>query len=220
MVKRNAQAYFASALVFPGGVVDPDDSSPDWLAHVSGAEGLDPRERARRIAAFRETFEEVGILLGASQSTAAVQPAPGASSFLDLVNRSSVKLPLEALHRFGHWITPTFSPKRYDTHFFLCGLSTDQAAVCDGGETTTVEWIAPAEALARAASGDRSILFPTRMNLIRLAESQDVASAVAAAKSSTPFTVLPVVEKTERGICVRIPTEAGYGVVEDWPTLG
>lgn len=47
MVRRHASATFPSALVFPGGVVEPAD----------GAE----RGRALRTAALRETWEECGI---------------------------------------------------------------------------------------------------------------------------------------------------------------
>jgi 8-oxo-dGTP pyrophosphatase MutT (NUDIX family) len=41
MVRRHEKAHFASALVFPGGTIDPEDRSEVWLDHITGADGLD-----------------------------------------------------------------------------------------------------------------------------------------------------------------------------------
>jgi 8-oxo-dGTP pyrophosphatase MutT (NUDIX family) len=211
MVRRHAEAVFASALVFPGGVVDPDDASEDWLPYVSGADGLSEAERARRIAACRETFEEATLFLAAGDA-----PPPSATAaparFLDLVKQAGARLALDALHPFGHWITPEMAPKRFDTHFYLCRAPAGQIAVCDGGETVSLEWVSPAAALASAEAGERTILFPTQMNLRRLAESVDSAQAIAAAQARPPFTVTPRAERTAEGVRVVIPHEAGYGV--------
>ena len=57
MVARHRQIDFASgALVFPGGRVEPEDET------LGGGE-YDRRERALRVGAIRETFEECGVLL-------------------------------------------------------------------------------------------------------------------------------------------------------------
>src|SRR5271155_222890 len=54
MVVRHHKIDFASgALVFPGGKVDPEDYA------LAG----DDAEKASRVAAVRETFEECGVLL-------------------------------------------------------------------------------------------------------------------------------------------------------------
>jgi len=131
-----------------------------------------------------------------------------------LVAATGGKLPLGALAHFGHWITPEGPPKRFDTHFFLAEAPAGQEATCDGGETVALEWVTPCDVLARAADGDLSILFPTRMNLKRLAESETVAEAIAAARARPRFTVMPRPERREGGTAVVIPAEAGYGVTE------
>ena len=66
MVKRNAREPFASALVFPGGVVDAEDYSDSWSPHCESKLDLSADERALRIAACRESWEEVGLLPGSS----------------------------------------------------------------------------------------------------------------------------------------------------------
>src|SRR5690606_14283426 len=56
MVQRHHQVDFASsALVFPGGKVDPGDRDPTVRARCRGADGLDDDALALRVAAVRET---------------------------------------------------------------------------------------------------------------------------------------------------------------------
>jgi hypothetical protein len=75
------------------------------------------------------------------------------------------------------------------------------------------EWIPPLEALRLAQTGERTIIFPTRMNLQLLGEASSAADATARAAGRTLVTVLPVVEQREGGGVLVIPPEAGYGAV-------
>ncbi|MDR3389648.1 MAG: NUDIX domain-containing protein [Rudaea sp.] len=217
MVRRHNNGQFASALVFPGGLVSPSDHDETWAPLLDGAQGLESEERALAIAAFRETFEEAALLLARDADGRPVGcHSAERSDFRQVVEASGGKLPIGALAHFGHWITPEGAPKRFDTHFFLAEAPAGQEAICDGGETVALEWAEPRDVLARAADGDLSILFPTRMNLKRLAESTSVAEAIAAAKARPRFTVLPRTEKREGGIAVVIRAEAGYGETENF----
>lgn len=72
-------------------------------------------------------------------------------------------------------------------------------------------WINPARALAEADAGRYTLVFATRLNLQMLAQSPDVASALAAARARRVVTVEPVATKTDTGYTLRIPIEAGYG---------
>ena len=66
MVKRHHQIDFASgALVFPGGKTHEGDHDPAWSAHATGWEAAPEDQRALRIAAIREVYEEAGVLLAA-----------------------------------------------------------------------------------------------------------------------------------------------------------
>lgn len=209
MVKRRSSSFYASALVFPGGLVEAADASLDWLPHVKAAAGMDANARALRIAGFRETHEETGMLLAhGGAPSAADQP------FLDMVRAQGATLDLNALAPFGHWITPELAPRRFDTHFFLARAPAGAEPVADNNETVSVEWVRPAEVLARAEAGDYSILFPTLMNLKRLAESADAAGAFSAARARPLFTVKPTMSKRDGRTILNIPAEAGYGLTE------
>lgn len=146
MARRNDRGQFASALVFPGGVVEEEDRSAAWLDHVDGAADLDAGERALRIAGIREAFEETAILL--AEDAEGLCPPLGdvtGRAFLDLVRDNEVRLKLDAIVPFAHWITPEMAPKRFDTHFYVARAPRDGEAVSDGLETVSVEWVAPDE---------------------------------------------------------------------------
>src|SRR5581483_2198352 len=82
MVKRHHQIDFASgALVFPGGKSHAGDHDPDWHVHTVGWEAYDAEQRAMRIAAIREVFEEAGILLARRRDG---QPLSGEACPMDV----------------------------------------------------------------------------------------------------------------------------------------
>ena len=227
MVERHHQIDFASgALVFPGGKWHDADHDPAWNDHLIGGGDFDSDQRALRIAAIREVFEEAGVLLARTAEGAMfageaasmeVRAAVdrGETSFLDVVKGLGVRLDLNALTVFARWITPAMMPKRFDTWFYLAVAPEDQLAACDGRETVDATWIEPAEAVRKAHSGERKVIFPTRMNLQLLAEAVNAGDATARARARTLVTVLPVVEDRPEGKVLVIPNDAGYGDVAE-----
>ena len=197
MVVRHHQIDFASgALVFPGGRVEASD-----LVLAGGdAHG------AFRIAAIRETWEECGVLLAAPGAAPAAE-----GDFAAMLADRGLRPDMDALAHFAHWITPVAVPKRFDTHFFLAAAPADQDAVHDGGEAVDSVWIRPLDALAEAEAGTKKIVFPTRMNLNKLARSTSVAEAFAAARARPVVTVQPIQRDAPEGRYLRIPIEADYG---------
>jgi len=93
---------------------------------------------------------------------------------------------VSSLAHFAHWITPVEVPKRF--------------------------WIRPADALAEGIAGTKKLVFPTRMNLTKLARHDSVAEAFAAARARPVVTVLPeLVGMTPEGRILRLPRDADYG---------
>lgn len=226
MVKRHHQIDFASgALVFPGGKTHAGDQDPAWADHCNGWDQFDAEQRTLRIGAIREAYEEAGILLAegldgsdfAEVCDPAVRSAVdrGERAFIDVVRELGVRLRLDALTVFARWITPTMMPKRFDTWFYAVRAPADQLAAADGREAVDAEWIAPAEILRLADAGERTVIFPTRMNVQMLAEASSAEDCVARATARTLVTVLPEVEVRDGARYLVLPPNAGYGDVAE-----
>jgi 8-oxo-dGTP pyrophosphatase MutT (NUDIX family) len=229
MVVRHHQIDFAAgAMVFPGGKLHADDREPEVRRRCDGAETLDDNGLAFRVAALREAFEECGVLLARPEGAQGVVSAgealaleadrrrleKGEVTIANFLARTRLRLACDLLVPFAHWITPVVVPKRFDTHFFLAAAPADQVAAHDGGESVDSVWIRPQEALAAADRGDRTIIFPTRLNLMKLAESGNVAEAFERARRMPIVTVLPEVDTSTGTPRLRIPADAGYAITE------
>lgn len=227
MVKRHHQIDFAAgALVFPGGKTHAGDHDARWEERCLGWGDALPEKRPLRIAAIREAYEEAGILLARHHGGAPFRGDPRAAAardeiakdqraFIDLIVELDLYLDLEALTVFARWITPVIVPKRFDTWFYVAKASEEQLAVCDGYETVDAEWIAPSEALRLAEIGERTIIFPTRMNLKLLAEAEGAEDAVRRSRARELVTVLPTVAEKNGKRVLSIPPDAGYGAIEE-----
>lgn len=229
MVVRHHEIDFASgALVFPGGKLARGDREALARECASGLEGLGEELAALRIAALREAFEECGLLLARERgSVDLVGPERlaeldhyrgpldrGELGIGEMLRAENLQLACESLVHFAHWVTPVMMPKRFDTHFFLASPPARQLARHDGRELVDSVWIRPADALAQADAGLRTVIAPTRLNLQRLGFSDSVAGALVAARAQPVVRVLPELVRTAEGTRLRIPIEAGYRVSE------
>ncbi len=227
MVRRHAAIrQFGGALVFPGGCVDAGDEDDAWIELCRDGAETEAGERRRRIAAIREGFEESGVLLARDRGTDAfVSPermtALGADReaidkgdlpFREFIERERLELAIDRLVQIGHWITPTVIPRRFDTVFFAARIPHSLELRHDGREAVESGWSTPATFLAEADSGQHELLFPTRCNLLRVAEYDRASTLIEAEGDRAPCTVLPVPERDGDYVILRIPTEAGYPI--------
>lgn len=230
MVVRHQQIDFASgAIVFPGGKLAAGDSDPRVRTRATGLEGLSDEHCALRVGAIREAFEECGLLLARARGEVALlgaarvaelgtryrQPLDrGELGMADLLEREDLVLACEELVPYAHWITPVFMPKRFDTWFYLARAPQDQAALHDGREAVDSVWIRPADAIAQAAAGTRTIVPATLVNVQKLGFSATVNDAIQAARTQPVVRVLPELEQRADGAVLKIPLDAGYRVSE------
>ena len=127
---------------------------------------------------------------------------------VDMLRAERLRLALDQLERFAHWITPENMPKRFDTHFFIAPSPVGHAGRHDGRESVDSVWIGPEQAIADRKSWN--VVFPTKLNLMKLAASKTVAEAVRNARADVPLTVTPWVENGADGQMLRIREDAGY----------
>ncbi len=229
MVVRHHQIDFASgALVFPGGKVDRSHDTGTIRELCDGSDQVPEDLLSFRVAAIREAFEECGVLLARDRETGQMVSGDrvieldryretlvkGEITMLNFAREHGLTLACDLMVPFAHWITPEMMPKRFDTHFFLAIAPDDHIAVHDGSENVDSVWVNPGQVMTEAEEGKWTIIFPTLMNVKKLAESDSVSGAIEAAQASKIVTVLPVIKNGESGPVLTIPAEAGYGVTE------
>ena len=223
VVRHQETDSFSGALVFPGGKVDPADAQA--RPFCSGSENLDDAAVSHQVAAVREVFEESGVLLACNRGSHDLidaaqlkcidarwrkDLAANNTTMAQVCRTEGIVLALEKMVEFAHWITPRIIPKIFDTKFFIAHAPADHVSFHDGLETTDSEWLRPETAIADAASGKRTLVFPTRMNLLKLSQYTNVHEAMKISKNANVVTVQPEPEKHPNGRILRIPEEAGY----------
>lgn len=226
-LQRSAQlGAFSGVLSFPGGKVSPPDADARLRAISDGAEPLDDKAFGHAIAAIREAFEEAGILLArrageadpigdawaASHMEERAALADGSLTMAAFAARAGIRPAVDRLTLFAHWITPEIERHRFDTWFFAAHVGEGHDPSHDGGEIVEGLWITPQAAIEEAAAGRRSLVFPTRLTLMRLAQFATAEAALAAARTWRIDPIMPVAREAEDGLYLCIPPEAGYPV--------
>lgn len=107
--------FMPGVWVFPGGAIDRGDNRP-WRGERD-AETLSPRLLRSARAALRETWEEVGVLVGSREVAAA--PGPGKTAIEQAYAAEGVTAAFGQLTYIGRAITPARAPRRFNTRFFL-----------------------------------------------------------------------------------------------------
>ena len=138
-------------------------------------------EATAKRAAVREAYEEAGIDLSGSMLTYA-----------------------------AHWTTPTNSPIRYATWFFVASAPTKDITV-DGSEIEEHRWLRPAVALEQQHLGNMQMAAPTFALTTRLSVFDDVNTAIAASAAWPKIRLLAEVRKVEGGIVALYQQDAAHG---------
>ncbi|MBL0422231.1 MBL fold metallo-hydrolase [Ramlibacter sp. AW1] len=191
MTRRSATASFApGAYVFPGGAIDTADAAAHALAtHRDGQQGV---ALTQAIAAIRECFEELGVLLA---RTGDGRPVGGAdltgldrhASLLEQCRTRGWRLAADEVFVLAHWTTDRDMAKRFEVPFLVARMPEGQEPVADEAEQFEPLWVRPAEALARHQAGQFSMIFPTIRTLERLAAFDRVDSLLQACASGQPL---------------------------------
>jgi glyoxylase-like metal-dependent hydrolase (beta-lactamase superfamily II)/8-oxo-dGTP pyrophosphatase MutT (NUDIX family) len=152
-VRRSARMAFLGGFhAFPGGQREASD------AEVR-VENCEMDESAAMITcAARELFEELGVLVARNSETLTKgQRASllddleaGRMSFSQLLKHYGLHLDARDFTFAGRWVTPPFSPRRFDTWFFMVNCPPKQEPqLRDEGELDEGEWTSARAAYER-----------------------------------------------------------------------
>jgi recombination protein RecT len=184
MTRRSASASFApDAYVFPGGAIDADDA----LAHdVAGRRATQTEQQCTQaVAAIRESFEELGVLLarrkdGKPADARDVAAIDRHKPFVDQCRALGLTLAADKVFVLAHWTSDRDLPRRFDVPFLVARMPEGQPPVADEAEQFEPVWLRPADALARHKAGGFFMIFPTIRTLERLSPFETVDSVLAA----------------------------------------
>jgi 8-oxo-dGTP pyrophosphatase MutT (NUDIX family) len=144
MGRRPQSARFMPGVhVFPGGAVDRSDftlqSDLALAGHVLARverQATPPLARALAWAAIRETWEETGLLLGATGRVAGDLGCPAVQAF----SAAGLAPDLASLDYLMRAVTPPYIPIRFNTRFFIADAAGAQGPLRACPELEEVGW--------------------------------------------------------------------------------
>jgi glyoxylase-like metal-dependent hydrolase (beta-lactamase superfamily II)/8-oxo-dGTP pyrophosphatase MutT (NUDIX family) len=188
MTRRSMTASFApGAYVFPGGGVDALDATGHAQARRRATQS--DLHLTQAIAAIRESFEELGVLLarradGAPADHRDIATLQRSEPFAEQCRTLGLTLAADEVFVLAHWITDRDLPRRFDVPFLVARMPEGQTPVADETEQFEPVWVRPAGALARHQAGGFFIIFPTIRTLERL-QAYATVDAVLSACAAT-----------------------------------
>ena len=192
MTRRSGTASFApGAYVFPGGGIDALDASPETHAAADRRPAQGDLHLTQAIAAIRESFEELGVLLarhtggprkGLMADAHDIAAINRHQPFAAQCTARGLRLAADSVYLLAHWTGDRDLPRRFEVPFLVARMPEGQEPVADETEQFEPVWVRPADALARHEAGLFFMIYPTIRTLQRLAKfdaTQAVLDAVA-----------------------------------------
>jgi 8-oxo-dGTP pyrophosphatase MutT (NUDIX family) len=202
--RSETMPFLGGLYCYPGGSVRKEDSTarmidrcfgltPKEARTIIGAE-FSPKEAVGLwVAAVRELFEEVGVLLAVEEPGSAFILNPARAGvlaqkhaallnqsldFLALLESEKLRCDLGSLAYFSHWQTPAQASTRFDTRFFIATFPDDQIPLLTSEEVAHSLWLTPDRALKLFDRGELPMIFPTFASLRTLADYESLESVL------------------------------------------
>jgi recombination protein RecT len=144
------------------------------------------------IAAIRESFEELGVLLarhadGRPAGAEDIDALDRQAAFAPQCEARGLTLAADQVFVLAHWITDRDLPRRFDVPFLVARMPEGQTPVADEAEQFEPVWVRPADALARHEAGTFFMIFPTIRTLERLQAFTAVEAVLKACAGEVPL---------------------------------
>lgn len=193
MTRRSDHASFApGAYVFPGGGIDALDAQ----SHAAAARRPTQSDLhlTQAIAAIRESFEELGVLLarhadGRMADDHDIAALNRHAPFADQCAALGLTLAADTVYVLAHWTGARELSKRFAVPFLVARMPEGQTPVADEQEQFEPVWVSPQQALERHAAGQFFMIFPTIRTLERLAQFANADALLAAVAHEQPLWV-------------------------------
>lgn len=195
MTRRSSKASFVpGAYVFPGGGIEAQDDQDDLP--VLARPDMDAAERQAAIAAVRETFEEMGLLLAVH-----ADGRPATQADVDALQRNAplwpqlkargLQLDLRGVWQLAHWTADPIVPKRFAVPFFVALAPQGQTPQADESEQFEPVWVQPRQALEQHYAGQMPMIYPTIRTLERLSGYADAQALLQAVRNGPLWRSMP-----------------------------
>lgn len=212
MVKRHGSVTFPGVHAFPGGIVDPQDADApgaglpaDQTWHDAAEADRPPDVLRYWVAALRELFEEVGILIArrggrllsgplGPEVEALRQAVLDGRSLAGALRAIDAVPATDTLHSFSRWVTPVMNPKRFDTRFVVTRMPTGQDVRVDGTENESHRWVTAAAGLAAYVDGEIELIPPTVRTLDDLARFGSIDAVLESARARRILPACPGID--------------------------
>lgn len=193
MTRRSPNASFApGAYVFPGGGIDALDAQSHHVADRRPAQS--DLHLTQAVAAIRESFEELGVLLarhadGRMADAADIATLDRSAPFAAQCEARGLRLAADSVYLLAYWTADRDLPRRFEVPFLAARMPQGQTPVADEAEQFEPVWVRPTDALARHEAGQFFMIFPTIRTLQRLAKFKNTQAVLDALASEQPLWV-------------------------------
>ena len=202
--RPDGMPFLGGMYCYPGGTVSKEDCRAAMIARTVGrtpkqarqiiGAAFSPKEAIGLwIAAVREVFEEVGVLLAADARGGKMAMTPERAarlaqahgelsaktlSFAALLEREQLCCDLAGLSHFSSWQTPAQLAMRFDTRFFLAAMPQGQTPLPTSYEVAHSVWLTPDRAMQLFSRNELPMIFPTFASLRALADFDTLESVL------------------------------------------
>ena len=202
--RPESMPFLGGMYCYPGGSIRKDDFTDRMIDRcfgltlqrarkIIGAEFSPKEAMGLWVAAVRELFEEVGVLLAVEETGSPFILNSARSGvlaqkhsallntsldFQSLLESEKLRCDLGSLAHFSHWQTAAQASTRFDTHFLIGTLPDDQIPLLSSEEVAHTLWLTPDRALKLFDRGELPMIFPTFASLRTLADYETLESVL------------------------------------------
>jgi 8-oxo-dGTP pyrophosphatase MutT (NUDIX family) len=151
--RRSKAAFLPNIYVFPGGRVDPADIAvgramalPDAVSRSLTRRRGSTALHGLLVAAIRETFEETGLLIAEDDPSWRPPTGHHEAPLWHALTQARAAPGMARLRYVARAITPTMSPRRYNTRFFMADAEHARGDLLAESELLDLRWVRLAEA--------------------------------------------------------------------------